>query len=142
VTRDNVEALRWLYEQFARGDFWAARDILDPEIEWEWAASMMDVVGSGQLMYHGIDGVETAIRDWFEAWDWFWIELDELILAGDEVVAVVRRRGCPKGSRVEVETDAAEIWTMRDGKAIRYKAYDDRQAALEAAGVGNSGTDI
>jgi ketosteroid isomerase-like protein len=142
VFRDNLEALRWLYEQLGRGDFWAAREILDPEIEWEWAASMMDVVGGGQLTYHGIDGVEEAIRDWFEAWDWFWIELDELIPAGDEIVAVVRRRGCPKGSRVELETDAAEIWTMRDGKAIRYKAYDDRQAALEAAGVGDGGSDI
>jgi uncharacterized protein len=139
VAKDNVEALRWLYEQFARGDFWAAREIVDPDIQWEWSASMMDVVGGAQMTYQGLDAVEAAIRDWFEAWDWFWIELEELIPAGPDIIATVRRRGCPKGSRVEVETDAAEVWTMRDGKAIAFKAYDDRQAALAAAGLTEAG---
>ena len=139
VARDNVEALRWLYEQFARGDFWAAREVLDPEIHWEWSDSMMDVVGGSQMTYRGLEGVEAAIRDWFEAWDWFWIELDDLVPAGDEIVASVRRHGCPKGSQVDVETTAAEVWTMRDGKAVRFKAYDDREAAFEAAGLAGEG---
>jgi ketosteroid isomerase-like protein len=140
VPEKNIEALRWLYEHFARGDFWAAREILDPDIEWEWSASMLDVVGGAQKTYRGIDVVESAMRDWFGAWDWFWVELDELLPpAGDQVVALVRRRGCPKGSRTEVETGAAEVWTMRDGKATRFRAYDDRQAALEAAGVAGGG---
>jgi ketosteroid isomerase-like protein len=139
VSRDNVEALRWLYGQFAQGNFWAARDVLDPEIEWEWSASMMDVVGGQRVTYSGLEGVEWAIRDWFEAWDWFWVEAEELIPVGDEVVASVRRHGCPKGSDLDVETTAAEVWTMRDGKAIRFKAYDDRQDALAAVGLTETG---
>jgi uncharacterized protein len=139
VSQDNVEALRWLYEQFAQGNFWAARDVLDPEIEWEWSASMMDVVGGQRVTYSGLEGVEWAIRDWFEAWDWFWVEAEELIPVGDEVVASVRRHGCPKGSDLDVETTAAEVWTMRDGRAIRFKAYDDRQDALAAVGLTETG---
>ena|SRR5205807_5572198 len=100
---------------------------------------MMDVVGGHRMTYSGLDGVESAIRDWFEAWDWFWVEAEQLIPAGDEVVASVRRHGCPKGSRFDVETTAAEVWTMRDGKAIRFKAYDDPQEALEAVGVAGEG---
>jgi hypothetical protein len=29
----------------------------------------------------------------------------------------------------------AEVWTMKDGKAIAHRSYDDRDEALQAAGV-------
>jgi uncharacterized protein len=138
VASNNLEAIRWLYEQFAQGNFWAARDVLDPEIEWEWSASMMDVVGGRRNTYTGLAGVEEALRDWLEAWDWFWVEADELVPVGDNVVAAIRRRGCAKGSKLELESAAFEVWTMKDGKAIRYTAYDDREEALEAARVTGS----
>ena len=34
MSQENVEAMRKVYEAMARGDFWAAREVLDPEIEW------------------------------------------------------------------------------------------------------------
>jgi ketosteroid isomerase-like protein len=134
MSKENVEALRWLYDQFAQGNFWAGRDVFDPEIEWEWSSSMMNVVG-GPRSYRGLEGVESATRDWFAAWDWFWTEADELIPVGDQVVVFVRRHGRAKGSTFDIETTAADVWGMRNGKAIRYKAYDDRREALEAAGL-------
>jgi ketosteroid isomerase-like protein len=135
MSTDNIEALRWLYEQFSRGNFWAARDVLDADIEWEWSSSMMALVGGPNMTYRGLHGVEAALRDWFEAWDWFRVEAEELLPVGDDVIASVRRHGCPKGSRTDVETTACEVWTMRDGKAIRYKAYDDRQEAFQSVGL-------
>jgi ketosteroid isomerase-like protein len=134
VSKQNVEVLRRLYDRFAQGDFWAARDVLDPEIEWEWSASMMDVVGGQRTTYRGPDGVERALRDWLEAWDWFWVEADELFPAGDKVLASIRRRGRAKGSELELETRAFDVWTMKNGKAIHYKTYDDREEAFEAVG--------
>jgi ketosteroid isomerase-like protein len=133
MSQANIEALKWLYERFAAGDFWAGREIFDPEIEWEWSSSMMDVVG-GQT-YRGLEGVEAATRDWFQAWDRFWTEADDFIPVGDQVVVLCRRYGRAKGSAFDVETTTADVWTMRDGKAIRYKAYDDRQEALQAVGL-------
>ena len=132
MSEENVEAIRWLYEQFAQGDFWAAREVLDPAIEWEWSASMMEVVGGRRTTYTGLDGVESALRDWLQAWDWFWVEADEIFPAGDKVVASIRRHGCPKGSRTELVTTGFDVWTLKDGKAIYYRAYDDRQEALAA----------
>jgi ketosteroid isomerase-like protein len=135
MSQENVEALQWLYDQFARGNFWAGREVFDPDIEWEWSSSMMDLVGGQRTTYRGLEGVESATRDWFEAWDLFWIEAEELIPVGDKVVVLVRRHGRAKGSTFDVETTAADVWTMRNGKAIRYKAYDDRPEALEASGL-------
>jgi ketosteroid isomerase-like protein len=36
MSTENVEAIRRVYEAMARGDFWAAREVFDPEIVWEW----------------------------------------------------------------------------------------------------------
>ena len=77
MSQENVAALRRVYEAMARGDFWAAREVFDPEIEWEWSAGATGLTGGGT--YHGIAGVEAATRDWFEVWDWFWQEAEEYI---------------------------------------------------------------
>jgi ketosteroid isomerase-like protein len=138
VARENVETIRWLYDQFAQGNFWAAREVIDPAIEWEWSASMLEVVGGRRTTYTGLEGVESALRDWLQVWDWFWVEADELLPAGDKVVAAIRRRGRPKGSELEVETTGFDVWTMKDGKAIHYKTYDDRQEALGAVGLASA----
>ena len=139
MSGENVEAINWLYEQFAKGDFWAAREVLDPAIEWEWSASMLEVVGGRRTTYTGLDGVESALRDWLQAWDWFWVEAEEVFPAGDRVMASIRRHGRPKGSDVELVTTAFDVWTMRDGKAIRYRAYDEREEALAEAGLPAAG---
>lgn len=126
----NVEALRWLYDNFARGNFWAGKEVFDPEIEWEWSPTMAGA--AGRARYHGLAGVEAATRDWLDAFEWFWMEAEDFIESGDRVLVHVRRRARAKASEFEVETRAADLWTMRDGKALSYLAYDDRGEAMEA----------
>ena len=43
------------------------------------------------------------------------------------------RRG--KGSGLEVETDTAVVFTVRDGRVVGIQGYIDPVAALEAAGL-------
>jgi ketosteroid isomerase-like protein len=43
------------------------------------------------------------------------------------------RRG--KGSGIEVETDTAVVFTVRDGRVVGIQGYIDPVAALEAAGL-------
>lgn len=43
----NLETLRWLYDERAKGNLWALRDVADPDIEWEWAEAFA-VLGSGR----------------------------------------------------------------------------------------------
>ena len=66
----------------------------------------------------------------------FWIrEVEELIDAGDEVVAVIREREVGRASGVPVETTHLAVWTLADGKVVQMQMFDDRQQALEAAGL-------
>ena len=47
----------------------------------------------------------------------------------------LRQWGRGKGSGVPVEYRFFGVWTFRDGKVIRYKGFNERAEALEAAGL-------
>jgi ketosteroid isomerase-like protein len=134
MAQANLDAMRRVYEAMARGDFWAAREVFDPDISWEWSASWSGMTGVD--VYQGIEGVEKATRDWFEPWDWFWQEAEEFIEVGEDVLVLTRVRGRPKGSDREIESKAGELWTFRDGKVIRHRSFDSPSEALEAVGLG------
>jgi ketosteroid isomerase-like protein len=63
------------------------------------------------------------------------LEVEELIDAGDQVVAVTRERGVGRGSGVLVRSIAVSVWTLEDGKVIQVQVFDDRQHGLEAVGL-------
>ena len=133
MSQKNVEAMRRVYEAMACGDFWAAREVFHPEIEWSWSPSMSGLTGVDT--YHGIEGVEAATRDSFEAWDLLWQEAQEFIEVGDDVVVLLRQHGRPKGSTREIEGEAGQVWTFRDNRVIRFKSFDTPADALEAVGL-------
>jgi ketosteroid isomerase-like protein len=133
MSQENAEAVRRVYEEMGKGNFWAAREIFHPEIAWEWSSNLSGLTGVDT--YLGIEGVEAATRDFFEAWDWFWQEGEEFIEAGDDVVVLTRVHGRLKGSENEVQGKGADVWTFAHGSAIRFRSYDSRTEALEAAGL-------
>ena len=134
MSAENVETVRWIYECMARGDFWSTGAVFDPEIVWRWNPSMSGMTGVEE--YRGLEGVESATRDFFEAWELFTQEAVELIDAGDSVVAVTRTHARPRGSDRALEGGAAEVWTFRGGKVIGFQQFDSREEALAAAGAG------
>ena len=130
MSRENVEIVRASFESFQRGDYDAAMDVFDPEIEYD-----LTHFPDGKV-YRGHDGVREAFRIWMGTWDDFRQELDELIDGGDtEVIAVVREFGRGKGSGIALERPTVGLWTMRDGKAVRIRFFERREDALEAVGV-------
>ncbi len=81
------------------------------------------------------DAIE-PIGDFLDAWESVrWdpeeiIEVDETRLI---VLSHVRMRG--RGSGVQVDATAAQLWTITDGKARRIKLFQSKAEALEAAGL-------
>ena len=88
-------------------------------------------------VYRGHDGVRAFWRDWLSAWSDLHFEIQDLLDAGDEVVLLVREQR-QWGRRSGIATDVPPygmVFTLRDGKVIRVRAYPDQEAALEAAGL-------
>jgi len=119
------------YERFAAtGEFVA--DLATNDFVW----SMSNFRGwPEQQTYEGAEEVRGFLEDWVGAWDDWELEVDELLDAGDKVVALVRQHGRSKAVGMRVEMSFAQVWTLRDGKQTRMDMYSDREEALEAAGL-------
>jgi ketosteroid isomerase-like protein len=134
MSEENVERLRGLYGEWAKGNLWALRDVADPDIEWEWSEGLATLYG-GPRIYRGLEQIEAGTREWLTAWDHYWMTADDFIEAGDQVVVLMRlhARAATTGGVFEQPTTA--VWTLRDGRAVRVRYYEDQAEALEAAGL-------
>ncbi len=72
------------------------------------------------------------IRD---AYDDVEVRPERFIDAGDEVVVLARLTGTSRGARVPIEREQGYVWTIRDGKAIRFRWFSTASEALEAVGL-------
>jgi ketosteroid isomerase-like protein len=132
VSRRNIDIVRGLLEAFNRGDMPGFLELCDPSIEWDLARRLID-----PATHYGREGVEEFFEQQREAWEEApRMEIEDLMAAGDQVVAYVRVHGRGKSSGVAVDARIAQVWTIRSEKAIRMEYYGDRAQALNAVGLG------
>jgi ketosteroid isomerase-like protein len=132
MSEENVEIVRRVLGAWGRGDRKAVADLLDPEIEWSMPPNIPEA-GT----YHGRAEVVRRLEEFLEAWDDLAVTVEELVDAGDRVVALVRYSGRGRESGIEIagmSTDA-QVWTLRNGRALRVELYGGTAEALEAAGL-------
>jgi ketosteroid isomerase-like protein len=125
----DVETLKRGYAALNRGDLSVVLDLLDPEIEWHEPATSPE--GGA---YRGRDSFERFLRGWLESFEGFRVEPERVVERGDELVAVVRQTGTGRSSGLRVETRLAHVWTVADGKAVRWEAVADPEAAVGDGG--------
>lgn len=127
----NLDRLKDLYAEWARGDFSGHADFFDAEMAAE-------TFGMGDpIRVQGIDEYLAAMRDWLSAWERpIRIEAEEFIESGDKILALVHWVGRGRGSGVEIEGRGAHLWTFRDRRIIRQDTYRDRDEARAALGAG------
>jgi ketosteroid isomerase-like protein len=132
VPATNVELARRAFEAIATDGLAAALDFLDPEIEFEPPEEALEQRGT----FTGHQAVKDRWNLLLEPFDDVRMELDEVIEASDETVLVVFRihaRG--KASGVPVDMRLAHLVTVREGKAVRMRAYLDPAEARRAVGL-------
>lgn len=128
MSSENVEFLRAVYAEWGRGNFSAGVDRYDPE------AVLVQGEGFPEAgTYRGLDGFADYMHTFLDAWEKVTIEAEELVDAGDSVVAAVLQVGVGKGSGASTDFRYFQVWTFREGKVIRLEVIRDRDAALEAA---------
>ncbi|MFL5908266.1 MAG: nuclear transport factor 2 family protein [Solirubrobacterales bacterium] len=136
MSRENVATVRMLLDAFDQRDHERAFEFYDPEIEWDATgieALGLDIAGK----YRGHDGVRTYWRRWLGAWSDLEFEIEDVLDAGDDVVALIRNQrqwGRHSGIRTEFP-DYGLVFTFRDGKVVRWRSFPDQDAALEAVGL-------
>ncbi len=72
---------------------------------------------------------------WLEHWDEYGSEAERFVDCGDDVLVFAREHGRGVTSGASVSSRIYVIFTLRDGKILRYREFYDEDAALEAAGL-------
>jgi ketosteroid isomerase-like protein len=126
----NVDALRPIYDAWARGDWRAGPEAYGPTMVWSWSDEFPDING----VYDNPEDSEAAMREWLRGWENWRCEAEEFLVAGDRVVVLTHYRGTGREG-IELDSPAAHVWTMREGRASRLDVYVDRNRALRAAGL-------
>jgi ketosteroid isomerase-like protein len=88
---------------------------------------------------HGHDGVVAAFRDWFDAFEEFSIQTENVVVRGDRTLVAMRQRARGKGSALEVEQRFYQLFVVREGRVVRFEEFSeeaDGLAALEGGGQG------
>ena len=131
MSEENVEIVRRLFGQWATGDLTA--DLFDRDIEYSrTGAETPDMEGR----WLGRDELSTAMREYLRAFSDLRIEAERIIdLSGDRVLVLSRHTARGKQSGVPIEHEIGDLFTLRDGKIVRYDSYWDRAEALAAAGL-------
>src|SRR5581483_9027847 len=119
------------YAAFNRGDVDGALQHLDPAIEWR----MSDVFSRGTRVFHGHEGVRQVLALFDETLENFRAEPLEVLDAREAVVAPVTISGRLRGSGEPVSYHLVQVWTMRDGRAVRLDVYRDLEEAWAALGM-------
>ena len=132
MSQENVEVVRESWDAWLRGDLPGLFRTYDPEIVWD-TSHYRDWPESA---YHGIEGVESFLREWLAVWDEYEVGVDEIFAAPDDrVVVLFWHRGKGRTSGLAMEWHAAQIISVRGGKVARIDNYEDHAEALEAVGL-------
>jgi ketosteroid isomerase-like protein len=130
MSQENVEIVRRIYRVWDEEGTPVSSGLLDPQVEW---VNPPEAVEPGTRQ--GIDAFASAANTVADTFDDVRVDIDEFIDAGERVVVLATLWGRGRGSGAEVARKQGYVWTMRDGKAIRFEWFNSPAKALEAAGL-------
>ena len=113
MSREAVELVEAIYEAWNKGA--STAHLIAPDLEY---VNPPYAVEGGTVRGRG------ALGRVLDVYPDFTIETERLIDCGDDVVVIGIARGTG-ASGVEVELRQGHIWTVRDGKAIRFRWFND-----------------
>jgi ketosteroid isomerase-like protein len=102
---------------------------LDPDFEWVVPGHPEGAVRRGSA------GVIGFIREWREPWEDMEVDWELHPVDAERVLAVMRQRARGRVSGASVALRFAQLWTVREGRAVRMVLYTDVDKGFAAAGL-------
>jgi uncharacterized protein len=126
---DNLRNVQQMYAAFARGDIATLLDAVADDVDWQW-------LGPTGLPYAGLRRGRTEVAQFFSAIDQA-IEVQqfeprEFIAQNDRVVVLGHERSRVRSTGRTFEQEWAHVYSLRDGKVVRFRGYEDTAAQVAA----------
>ena len=133
TVRENVDVVQRTYEAVGRGDIPALLDLLTNDVEWT-------LQGPSVIPFAGTRRGREEVAEFFssvgESLQFEQVEPREFVGQGDTVVVLGFERNLIKPTGRTFEQEWAHVYTLRDGKIAKFRAFEDTAAqviAFEAA---------
>jgi ketosteroid isomerase-like protein len=127
---ENLEVVRRSLDAYSRRDIKTLREIIDPDVELDWSASLGELAG----VPRGIDAVLRFYSGWYAMFEMTVIEPERFVETGDLVIVpnVARLRG---REEIEVLARSAFVFTVRNRRITHVCLYQETSEAVKAAGL-------
>lgn len=134
MSDQNKQVVRRGYEARSAGRIYDWKETLDPNIEWDISAYPVEGfpphgAGRTEFMAH--------VTKYWSIWNDYAQDVKEMIDVGDRVVVVLHEHARTRNSDTDLERDVATVWTIENGRRVRFQAFSCRDDALRAAGIGS-----
>lgn len=123
MPQENINVINKIYGAFGRRDYAAVLEHFGPTFEW---IAAVNSPLADRSPYRGLDevreGVFARIAAGFER---LTVKVDEIFSAGDKVIALGFYDGVYKPNGKQFQAQVAHIWTLANGKAVKFQQYVD-----------------
>ena len=131
MSNGHAQTIRRGLEAFNARDFETAINLLTEDVVW---ASFLSRTQGEYL--HGRDEVRAAWESQVDVLDLRAEALEYISVGSDKVVVPMRMMGRGRGSEMTIAASIVWLWTLGpDGLGTSVEVFDEREAALEAAGA-------
>jgi ketosteroid isomerase-like protein len=125
-----IQTFRIQVDLISRGDYEAALELHDPEVE--IVTRDPDVAITG--VWRGREGHRRLLAEWDAAWRGHTeYEIEEIVELGERFMAVATYKAVGLDSGVAVEGQFFWLCQYRDGRLLRWETFTEREQALLAA---------
>lgn len=133
MSSPNLTTIQGLYAAFSQGNVPAVLGAMAPDIIWNEAENFPYAGGNPYIGPQAVlEGVFMPIVGDFEHFE---VNVEHLLDAGDNIVALGRYRGRHKATGKDLDAQMAHIWWLKDGKIVRFQQYADTAQARAVSGV-------
>ena len=127
---ENVNMVKRLYDVFKRREVYSIMDMFADD------AVMYGPAPSGVLpwggTYNGRSGVAQFFKTLGESLEPQQFDLNDFIAQYNKVVVLGYQKGRAKPTGRPYEIEFVRVWTIRDGKFIEFRVYNDTASLVES----------
>jgi len=137
MVADHRQIVKRFYRLYAIKDIRSTMELFDSQVEMHPAENFIYATGKP---YVGPDAIRQSIFTRVDAeWDGFSMTTEELLGAGEVVIARGRYRGTFKATGTPIDAEFVHVFRFRDGKIVMWQSYTDTAQFKEAIGGQRAG---
>ena len=132
MVTDHRQVVKRFYRLYAIKDIRATMDLFDPQVEMHPAQNFIYAIGKP---YVGPDAIRDSIFTRMDSeWAGFSMTTEEILGAGEVVIARGRYRGTYKITGTPIDAEFVHVFRFKDRKIVMWQSYTDTAQFKEAVG--------